>query len=321
MRHYRAHRLTSVAALALCIAPPASGQTSTTPSLATRMVSVGGYAMRVQAAGLDTRVAGQPILVFQNGGGSSLETWGTVPARLAQLAPVVVYDRNTVGESEWDGEIGTPAHVTRRLWQLLATLGAEPPYVLVGWSWGGDLVRYHAGLHPDDVAGLVYIDPAGYSSAAEERVEGAIGISDGPRKAVEAFDAQRQQGREPDPRRKAESAFMDEFFETRSEADYGPVPAVPAALILAGRHDAQPVDALRAAGFPEEGLPLFGLAYHEAKLRERIARLGEWALAAPNGLMIVASSLGHAVHQEDPDLVVDAIRRIMGKLAAPGSPR
>ena len=60
--------------------------------------------MRVQTAGLDTRVAGQPIVVFQNGGGSPLDTWGTVPARLAELAPVVVYDRNTVGESEWDGE-------------------------------------------------------------------------------------------------------------------------------------------------------------------------------------------------------------------------
>ena len=104
MRRHRTHRLISVAALALCIAPPALGQTPTTPSLATRMVSVGGHAMRVQTAGLDTRVAGQPIVVFQNGGGSPLDTWGTVPARLAELAPVVVYDRNTVGESEWDGE-------------------------------------------------------------------------------------------------------------------------------------------------------------------------------------------------------------------------
>lgn len=49
------------------------------------MVAVASHAMRVQTAGLDSRAAGQPIVVFQNGGGSALETWGHVPARGALL--------------------------------------------------------------------------------------------------------------------------------------------------------------------------------------------------------------------------------------------
>ena len=39
-------------------------------------------------------------------------------------------------------------------------IGADPPYVLVGFSWGGMLARYFAGYYPNDIVGLVFIDPS-----------------------------------------------------------------------------------------------------------------------------------------------------------------
>jgi pimeloyl-ACP methyl ester carboxylesterase len=271
------------------------------------MIPVDGHAMRVQTAGLETRVPGQPIVVFENGGGSSIESWGKVPGLVAGFSPVVVYDRSTVGRSEWDGEVGSPSHVAKTLRALLAAVGAEPPYILVGWSWGGDLNRYHAGLHPDDIAGLVYVDPAGHSPAAQLRVLAAIG--DGEDAYVAYLKAMREYSEKEGPAAQAEAEYIMDSYERRIEPDYEPAPAVPTTVILAGRPMVLSAAEMEQAGL-EEPLPQFGLEYHAVDLRDRIDRLSEWMLGAPEGLFIVASNRGHAVHQEDPDLVVDANRRV-----------
>ena len=49
-------------------------------------------------------------------------------------------------------------------------------------------------------------------------------------------------------------------------------------------------------------------------VRLQIRHEQEWALSAPNGLLVVANHTGHAVHQDDPALVIQVIRHI---LAAP----
>lgn len=297
----------TMTAVWLCAAVPVLAQAPGSVELDTRMIPVDGHAMRVRTAGLETRVPGQPIVVFENGGGSAIESWGTVPGRVAAFAPVVAYDRSTVGRSEWDGEVGTPSHVTERLRALLAAVGAEPPYILVGWSWGGDLIRYHAGLHPDDIAGLVYVDPAGHSPAAQLRVLEVIGY--GEDAYVAYVKALRHYFGNAEQADRAESESTTEIYERRIEPEYGPVPAVPTTVILSGRHEEVSAALMEQAGL-EEPLPQFGLEYHEVNLRDRIDRLSEWMLGAPEGLFIVASNRGHAVHQEDPDLVVDAIRRV-----------
>jgi pimeloyl-ACP methyl ester carboxylesterase len=41
---------------------------------------------------------------------------------------------------------------------LLAKAELPPPYVLVGWSFGGSTVHAFAQLHPGEVAGAVFVD-------------------------------------------------------------------------------------------------------------------------------------------------------------------
>src|SRR5687767_11345256 len=125
----------------------------------TQMVDVDGHAIRVQFAGLDSRTMGSPVVVFEAGAASTLEVWSGVLPKVATVAPVVAYDRAGLGRSEWDNQPPTPKHVSNRLRRLLDRIGAKPPYVLVGYSWGGVLARYFAGYHPGDVAGLVFVDP------------------------------------------------------------------------------------------------------------------------------------------------------------------
>lgn len=46
-------------------------------------------------------------------------------------------------------------------------------------------------------------------------------------------------------------------------------------------------------------------------LRLQIKHQSEWALTAPKGLLIVADHVGHAVHNDDPALVVRAVKHVV----------
>ena len=144
----------------------------------TRMVEVDGHQMHVMTIGLENDQSGSPVVVFEAGLGLRLATWGSVVSDVADFAPVVAYDRAGVGQSEPDGEQPTPRHVAENLHALLEQVGAEPPYVLVGHSLGGLLIRMFVGMYPEDVAGLVYVDPTMITTEEDQRaLEEALGIS------------------------------------------------------------------------------------------------------------------------------------------------
>ncbi len=107
---------------------------------APRMISVGGVPVRVWTAGFDRRVTGQPVIALEAGSGADLETWKPVFAELAALGPVLAYDRLGLGQSGADPKTPTLARNIETLHDVLRELTA-PPYVLVGHSLGGVIVR------------------------------------------------------------------------------------------------------------------------------------------------------------------------------------
>src|SRR5918999_5003281 len=128
-----------VVMLGLLIACPAMAQE-------VRTLEVEDHRLRVRIAGLD-RIGAAPVVVFEGGAGQRLETWSSIFSDFAVFAPAFAYDRAGLGESAPDPHLPVPEHVASTLRGLLAAAGLKPPYVLVGHSWGGPLIRMFAGKY------------------------------------------------------------------------------------------------------------------------------------------------------------------------------
>jgi pimeloyl-ACP methyl ester carboxylesterase len=292
-----------IAAVAVSVDPCIVAAQQSSP----RMIDVEGRQVRVMTGGLEHLERGQHVVVLESGAGTPIENWRAIFADIAAFAPVIAYDRSGIGRSPWDGEPPTPQRRVQQLRALLAVLEVPPPYVLVGHSWGGPLIRSFAGHHPGDVAGLVYLDPTDFTETRADLMTLFESLWPGRgQAALEAVEElQRSASAEAPPAVRAEmetnSAFMAAELEQR---DLGEAPSVPTAVILGANFSPPPLP----AGIE---LPFDLRTFFEAGQRQRVARMSTWTLDAPDGLFAAAKYGRHFVHQDDPDLAVHAIRRVL----------
>jgi len=92
-------------------------------------------------------------------GGTSL-SWALVQPDVAAFARTTVYDRAGFGWSDRGPLPRTAGRAADELRLALDRAGEPPPYLLVGHSYGGMVVRVFAGRYRADTAGLVLVDPA-----------------------------------------------------------------------------------------------------------------------------------------------------------------
>ena len=77
-------------------------------------------------------------------------------------------DRPGLYASEEDTTIQNDADMVKHLHVFLQSIKAPPPYLLVGHSYGGPLIRLYTALYPSEVSGLVFIDPTDFMLTKEE---------------------------------------------------------------------------------------------------------------------------------------------------------
>jgi pimeloyl-ACP methyl ester carboxylesterase len=121
------------------------------------MVDVGGYRLHVVCAG-----SGSPTVVFESGIAASSLSWTRVLADVAMFTRACAYDRPGLAWSDAPDRPRRPRTLARMLAELqgmLANAAIAGPYVLVGHSFGALLACAYASQHPDDIAGLVLLDP------------------------------------------------------------------------------------------------------------------------------------------------------------------
>jgi pimeloyl-ACP methyl ester carboxylesterase len=240
-------------------------------------VDVDGHPLRLLIAG-----HGGPAVVFEAGGsaaaGGSLESWERVQPAVSRFTSTVSYDRAGIGRSPPGPKPRDARQVARELHTALHNAHVPPPYVLVGHSFGGPLNRVFADLYPEEVAGLVLLDPA-----QEEFIDWNL-----------ARDPARE--KRQDEEWKEIQASLAEAHESRVP------PGVPVVLITAmgprvfpdfiAEKDRQELKTIR---------PVW-LKFHQ-----------EWIDKISTGRHLITENSGHGIPFEEPELVVRTIREVVEK--------
>jgi pimeloyl-ACP methyl ester carboxylesterase len=120
-----------------------------------RLVSIGTHRLHIRCDG-----DGAPTVVFDAALGGSSLSWSLVQPAVARLTRACSYDRAGFGWSEAGPLPRTASRIAAELHELLRAAALPSPFLLVGHSYGGLVMRLYASRHPNDVAGLVLIEPA-----------------------------------------------------------------------------------------------------------------------------------------------------------------
>ena len=103
--------------------------------------------------------SGDRTVLFDAGGSDWSVVWALVQPVIASKAKACSYDRAGLGYSDSSPAPRTPVSIVDDAHALIST-ALKGPVILVGHSLGGFHAKLHAALYPNDVEGLVLVDPA-----------------------------------------------------------------------------------------------------------------------------------------------------------------
>ena len=291
------------------------------PPLGT-LVDVGGHRLHVVHKGPSVG----PTIVIEQGAGEPCFFWWSIVERVAGLASVCTYDRAGVGASDAPSSAHTPLDSANELATLLERARIPGPYILVAHSYGGLIARLFARDHRRDVAGLVLVDTfeegihfrpdvlplyrrfcwmlALMALAARFgilRLVGKLHRDDASSLPAELHARVEAVGHSPAFLRalSADMKKLDEYDSSlREPGALGGLGDLPLVVITHG----QP--------FPG---PMATLEKYWGAGQERLAAL------STNGELVVAHNSNHMIQLDEPQVVIDAIQRVLDAVARRGS--
>ena len=120
-----------------------------------KLIDLGGWSLY-----MDCKGHGAPTVVVEAGLYDFAIDWQLVQDRVAKHTRICTYDRAGYGFSDAGPMPRTYDQINLDLHMALAAAGEHGPFVLVGHSFGGPVVRNYARRYPAEVAGLVLVDAA-----------------------------------------------------------------------------------------------------------------------------------------------------------------
>jgi pimeloyl-ACP methyl ester carboxylesterase len=290
-----------------------------------RLVDVGGQRLFLDCVG-----TGAPTVVIDGGANTWSIFYRHIQDEIARDTRACTYDRAGYGASDPGPEPRTASVLADELHRLLQAAGENPPYVLVGHSLGGYVIRIYERRHGSDVAALVLVEsghpeqwerlPAGVREVTLGAVPMFRAVAEAARAGqltVEQLDpwVLKDHGQDLRPAYEREMLTPEPWLAAAAEFNAAPVGArqvpegdlgkLPLVVVTAGRS----FDAFVGSPIPiEESNPVW------LELQAELVRLSKVSE------QILSPDSHHNIEQTDPAAFVDGIRRAVAAARKNGSP-
>jgi pimeloyl-ACP methyl ester carboxylesterase len=232
-----------------------------------------------------------PLDAVSAGEGHLLESEAAVLPAVSRFTRVCAYDRP--GTRIDGSDISTPVAQPHRIDQavddlraLLAAAGERGPYVLVAHSYGGVIALLYARLHPEEIAGLVMVD------AVSDFISQVA-----PGEPLARWDAS---NRVSSPAAPEAVELLDAIRKIQAAP---PLPKRPAAVLSADKPWPPTPDAHQE---PNGAMITFG-EWQAAQ---------DLLAASLHARHIAETHSGHNIYLYRPELVIDAIRKVVDEVRA-----
>lgn len=239
---------------------------------------------------------GEPTIVFLTGKGRDCSDFRKVYGKLKKTNQIFAYDRAGLGKSESFRGDRTVDTMAFELHELLVKEKIKPPYVLVGHALGTYIMRCYVNMYPKDVSGMVFIDPS-----HEYEFKNGLEIRSDSDKVVfrdEFKSYLRLEGKYK--AHKAESKQCFDFdtlgFSTnqRIVKDLKLPTDIPMTIMIARKIDADN-------------------DYVNKEMEFRLNFFENWKTINPQTKVVSSYKIGHFIHKEAPDMVIDEINEVIKK--------
>lgn len=248
---------------------------------AQEFLEINGNRVQVEKKG-----TGLPVLVCVAGYGGSLASFDSVFNKLSTFTTVVRYSRAGLGKSSYTNKNKDFDTIVQELESLVRAMNIQQPFILLGHSYGGLMIRSYAKRHPEQIAGLIFDD------ATFEDYFQILSPLKANAKALERKEHEKVMKKYPVP-------AMDDEFRSLWKVWHSPqawkkwflpMPSVPV-LVLTSMKITD--TALRSG---------------PRLMQARYAAHSRWTKDKPFSMQVGITTGGHFLHRDNPALFVEAVQ-------------
>lgn len=253
-----------------------------------------GVPARIEIHGAELEVevkgTGERVLFFEAGALSGMAGWDSIWGRLPQGFTAIRYSRRGEGGSEPCDRDLSAADYVRDVVGLLEELGVEEPFVYVAHSYGGKIAREFAALHRGRLAGMLLVDP---SNPRDVEIVVEVDPRNGPAENERIRQQDLEMGKGGDGRPKW--CFIRDIWEKKPAPGRREIGDVPLTLVAGVRPNPDP-----------------RIVFQTDAARKRWGEIqAEWVEQFPRGRAVMARKSGHFVHDDQPELVLRELVRLL----------
>jgi len=274
-------------------------------------ININGFKVEVSIAGLKNNQINKPVIVFENGMASPYNSWKTIIDEVSKTHVTFNYNRPRIGESEDDSIPPTTKHIVDNLRKMLLEKNLKPPYLLVSHSFGGAYIRSFASYYPNEVAGLIFVDPIDFTKKGNDGDLPYLEIGLTHHQIDSLFAPYGNYIKNlfaEMPRFYVEEAKISvQLTKTDfEECDRNPLPNVPVHFIKAGGYSLQPGE--KPTIYDREKMFRINNTIMMKRWLELINPLRY-------GKLFYSSSAGHYIQKDDSELIISSIKLALNDYA------